>query len=93
MCIKKYILPFYLIISIRSQVYLHPTSGLASTFVGNCMVNTCSGTYYDNGGAGSNYANNINQIYRVFCPTSPSMCVRLTFTSFNVECANPPCSM
>ncbi len=83
-----------------SQTYLHPTSGIASTFVGTCMVNTCSGIYYDNGGPGANYSNNIGittmfgtaGIYRVFCPTSPSMCVRLTFTTFSVECANPPCT-
>lgn len=78
---------------LSGQTYLHPTSGLAQTYVGNCMVNTCSGTYVDNGGTGSNYSNNINLTYRVFCPTSPNQCIRLNFTSFNVECANPPCTV
>ena len=68
-----------------AQTYTHPTTGLASTYVGSCMVNTCSGTYYDNGGAGANYAGNINNIYRTFCPSTPGMCVRATFTSFSMN--------
>lgn len=81
-----------LFFNLKSQTYLHPTSGIAGTYVGNCMVNTCSGTYYDNGGVGGNYSNNINNIYRVFCPNAPGQCVRVTFTSFNVECRNASCS-
>lgn len=68
-----------------SQTYTHPTTGLGSTYVGACMVNTCSGTYYDNGGAGANYGANINNIYRTFCPSTPGMCVRATFTSFSMN--------
>jgi len=68
-----------------AQTYTHPTVGIASTYAGACMVNTCSGTYYDNGGAGGNYAANINAIYRTFCPSSPGMCVRATFTSYSMN--------
>jgi len=82
---RKILIFFILTLQLNSQTFLHPTSGIANTYVGACMVNACSGTYYDNGGSGGNYSNNINSIYRVFCPTSPSNCVRLTFTSFDVE--------
>jgi len=82
---RKILIFFILTLQLNSQTFLHPTIGTASTYVGACMVNACSGTYYDNGGSGGNYSNNINSVYRVFCPTSPSNCVRLTFTSFDVE--------
>lgn len=68
-----------------AQTYTHPTTGINSTYAGACMVNTCSGTYYDNGGAGGNYAANINAIYRTFCPSTAGMCVRATFTSFSMN--------
>jgi len=48
--------------------YLHPTVGLQNSNLGTCMVNTCSGTYYDDGGAAGNYSLNVNQVYRTFCP-------------------------
>src|SRR5690606_20096980 len=41
--------------------------------------------YFDNGGAGSNYSNNIGSIYRVFCPSIAGNCMRVTFNSFAVE--------
>jgi len=68
-----------------SQTYLHPTTGIDGTYAGNCMTNTCSGTYYDNGGAGGNYSNNISSYYRVFCPNTAGMCMTATFTSFDVQ--------
>lgn len=67
------------------QTYTHPTIGINSTYAGACMVNTCSGTYYDNGGAGVNYSPNINAIYRTFCPSTAGMCVRASFTSFSMN--------
>ncbi len=72
-------------LSSRSQTYTHPTSGIDGTYAGNCMTNTCTGTYYDNGGAGGNYSNNIGSYYRVFCPNTPGMCMTATFTSFDVQ--------
>lgn len=82
-----------------AQSYTHPTVGLDGTYVGSCMVNTSSGTYYDNGGAVSNYSNNIgtaflgskNGIYRVFCPSIALNCVSVTFNSFSVE-TDPTCN-
>ncbi len=29
--------------------YFHPAVGIQNTYLGQCMVSTCSGTYYDNG--------------------------------------------
>jgi hypothetical protein len=68
-----------------AQTYTHPTTGIASEYVGACETATCTGTYTDNGGTGGNYANNINNIYRVFCPNSAGNCVRLTFTQMDME--------
>lgn len=75
---------FWVSNSISAQVYLHPTTGIQGEYVGACLVSTCSGTYRDNGG-NSNYSNNINQIYRVFCPNTAGNCLRVTFNGFNVE--------
>lgn len=84
---KKYIFLFVCLIyhSLFGQTYLHPTLGVNSTYAGACLVNTCSGTYYDNGGAGGNYAANINSVYRTFCPNVAGNCVRATFTSFSMN--------
>ncbi|MGQ9863227.1 MAG: CUB domain-containing protein [Bacteroidia bacterium] len=67
-----------------AQTYTHPTTGLLNTYSGGCPIHTCSGTYYDNGGS-SNYSNNINSIYQTFCPNQQGRCLRVTFSSFNVE--------
>lgn len=64
--------------------YIHPTDGIQGTYNGACMVNTCSGTYVDDGNAG-NYSNNINSIYRTFCPDAPGKCMTATVTSMNIE--------
>ncbi len=70
---------------ITGQPYTHPTTGQQGQNVGACMVSTCSGTYYDNGGAGSNYSNNINGVYQTFCPNTAGNCIRANFTSFNIQ--------
>ena len=67
------------------QTYTHPTVGVQSTYTGACMVTTCSGTYYDSGGAAGNYAANTNNIFRTFCPNAPGMCVRATFSQFTMN--------
>lgn len=70
----------------QAQTYTHPTTGINSEYVGSCLVANCGpANYYDNGGAGSDYSNNINSVYRVFCPSVAGNCMRVTFNSFNVE--------
>lgn len=71
-----------MVLSAGAQTYTHPTVGQQNTYTGACMETTCSGTYYDNGGAGGNYAANVNNIFRTFCPNQAGMCVRATFTQF-----------
>ena len=56
----------------ESQTYNHSAT----------TVNTCSGTYRDNGGTG-NYSNNQNAAM-TFCSNSTT-CVRVVFSSFNLE--------
>lgn len=66
--------------------YNHPTTGIASEYVGTCLVANCGpSNYYDNGGAGSNYSNGINNVYRVFCPSVAGNCMRVVFNSFETE--------
>ena len=67
--------------------YTHPTVGIQGEYVGSCLVSDCGPfTYSDDGGGGSgNYSNNVNNIYRVFCPSIAGNCMRVTFNSFNTE--------
>jgi hypothetical protein len=58
----------------QSQVYT----------MNNSSVNTCGGTFYDNGGNAGNYGNNQN-LTMTFCSSVPGNCVRLLFTSFELE--------
>ncbi|MCS6992091.1 MAG: CUB domain-containing protein [Chitinophagales bacterium] len=67
-----------------TATYTMYTVGLDNTYCGGNMVNTCSGTIADNGGLSGNYSNNINQIYRNFCPNTPGMCLRMDFYSMNI---------
>lgn len=68
-----------------SATYIHPVTGIGGYYVGASMVNTCGGTYADNGGTGSNYSTNINNIYRTFCPNTPGTALRVQFYSFSTE--------
>src|SRR5436190_4815026 len=67
------------------QTYLMATTGVQNTYTGACLVSTCSGTIYDNGGAAGNYSPNVNAIFRTFCPNTAGMCMRATFTSFSMN--------
>ena len=71
---------------LQAQTYTHGTVGIGGERVTHCLESTCSGTYLDNGGAAGNYSNSIlGGLYRVFCPTVPGNCVRVTFNSFRTE--------
>ncbi len=61
--------------TLTAQTYTMPAT--------NSSVTTCSGTFYDNGGAGSNYGDSWNANYTIN-PTAGNR-VRLTFTSFQLE--------
>lgn len=76
---------FCFVVKTRAQTYTMPTTGLQSTFTGACPVATCSGTFYDNGGAASNYSANVNNISRTFTASTPGTCLRATFTSFSMN--------
>ncbi|MEO8147357.1 MAG: CUB domain-containing protein [Bacteroidia bacterium] len=68
--------------------YTLGTTSLQNTYLVNQMVNTCSGTFTDNGGLAANYSNNIggaNGYYRTFCPSQVGKCLRAQFWSFSTE--------
>jgi subtilisin-like proprotein convertase family protein len=67
------------------------SSTIASSFAqtynmpsGTNTVSTCSGTFYDSGGSGSNYTYNDNRTYTI-CPGVAGNKVRVNFTSFVTE--------
>jgi len=68
-----------------TATYTSPIVGLQRTYVGNNMVNTCSGTFTDDGGINGNYSSNLNQYYRTFCPSTPRSCLRATFWSVDIQ--------
>lgn len=66
--------------------YTQPTVGINGEYVGSCLVGNCGPfTFADDGNTSGNYSNSINQIYRVFCPSVASNCMRVTFTQFNIQ--------
>ena len=74
-----FIITFYLLafgFSANAQVY-NMTAG---------TINSCSGNFYDPGGSGANYGNNVN-ITETFCSNS-SNCIIVTFTAFNTQAGN-----
>jgi len=76
---------FCFVVKTRAQTYTMPTTGLQSTYAGACPVATCSGTFYDNGGAAGNYSANVNNISTTFTASTPGTCLRATFTSFSMN--------
>jgi hypothetical protein len=75
-----------LITNSKAQTFLHGTVGIQGERVTNCLTSTCTGNYFDSGGNAGNYTNNITGgLYRVFCPTIPGNCMRVTFNRFSTE--------
>src|SRR5690606_20361241 len=50
----------------------------------NATINTCSGTFYDSGGAGGNYGSNEAFIITI-CPENPGQRIQLDFTTFSTQ--------
>ena len=59
-------------------------SSAQNYLMSNTNVSTCGGTFYDGGGAGSNYSNNQN-VTMTFCSSTAGQCISISFTSFNLE--------
>ncbi|HUM48478.1 MAG TPA: CUB domain-containing protein, partial [Chitinophagales bacterium] len=69
-----------------TATYTQPISGIGGSYIGGSMVATCGGTYTDNGGTSSNYANNVNpEVYKTFCPASVNNCLRANFYSVELK--------
>ena len=76
--IKKHRLYFILFICLMSATCMGQTYNMSNT-----TINTCSGTFFDSGGAG-NYSNN-QLITMTFCSSIPGADLVIEFTSFDVE--------
>ena len=64
---------------------LFSSTFLAQSYnMSNTAVSTCSGTFYDSGGAGSNYGYGQN-FTKTFCPSTPGSRIQFNFTSFSLE--------
>lgn len=77
------ILNNWFIISLFLLLWVTKTFGQTYNISTGGSVSTCSGTIYDSGGSGGSYGNNENYTM-TFCSSSGN-CIRITFTSFNVE--------
>lgn len=75
-----------------SAIYTQSATGLDGTYLGNCMTNIACGAslpivFADNGtqASGGLYSNNINNIYRSFCPNTTGKCVSAQVHYYQLE--------
>ncbi|WP_298900060.1 PKD domain-containing protein [uncultured Psychroserpens sp.] len=73
---KKALLLFFTICSIHGYAQ--------DVLMQNGTITTCSGVFYDSGGALSNYSNNENLVLTI-CPEIPGERIRLSFQEFATE--------
>ena len=67
--------------TLTKENYIHVAE---SILMQNGSVTTCSGIFYDSGGANSNYGNNLNYTM-TFYPGTEGAMVSVNFTQFNTE--------
>ena len=60
--------------------------GQSYTMTHGQTITTCSGTFYDPGGPNGNYSNGLNVTQTI---VSPNSCLKVTFTSFQIEDYSP----
>ena len=66
-------------------VFVLLTTAKAQNYsMSNSNVSTCSGNFYDSGGAGGDYTNNQN-LTMTFCSSTPGAQISFHFTLFNAE--------
>lgn len=77
---------------VPASVSYQATEGMEDTYLGNCMSNLdCDATlphvFADNGtqASGGLYSNNVNAIYRTFCPNATGKCMSAEVQYYSIE--------
>ena len=66
------------------QIWSFTTGGNVYNMTDGATVTTCSGTFFDEGGPGNPYSNNLDQTM-TFVPDTPGNMLSFNFTAFEVE--------